>query len=58
MSMAMSQANVMQQASVSVMKMGMDQASSQSTQLIQQMQGQNLQQVAQPHLGGNFDMKI
>lgn len=58
MSMAMGQANVMQQASISVMKMSMNQATSQNMLLIQQMQTENLQHAAQPHLGGSIDLKI
>ena len=59
-SMAMSQGNVMQQASVSVMKMSMNQAAGQNVNLIQQMQvsNQNLQQVAQPHLGRHVDISV
>lgn len=60
MSMALSQGNVQQQASLSVMKKVMDQADGNAA-FINKMMGeanvQALQHAAQPHLGGNIDVK-
>jgi hypothetical protein len=60
MSMALSQVQVQQQASVSVMKKAMDQAEGNADFINKMMGGSNvqaLQQAAQPHLGGNIDIK-
>lgn len=60
MSMALSQGQVQQQASMSVMKKAMDQSEG-NVDFINKMMGgmdvQALQHAAQPHLGGNIDLK-
>ncbi|WP_407652107.1 putative motility protein [Aquibacillus koreensis] len=60
MSMTLSQSQVQQQASLSVMKRAMDQSEG-SADFINKMMSdgnaQALQQIAQPHLGGNIDLK-
>jgi hypothetical protein len=60
MSMALSQVGVQQQASISVMKQAMD-VSEGNADFINKMMGssdiQALQHAAQPHLGGNIDIK-
>ena len=59
MSMALSQGQVQQQASISVMKKAMDQAAG-NADFINKMMGEDnvkaLQHAAQPHLGGNIDI--
>lgn len=60
MSMSLSQAQVQQQASLSVMKKAMDQSEGNADFINKMMGGmdvQALQHVAQPHLGGNIDLK-
>lgn len=60
-SMAMSQSQVQQKASISVMKKAMDQAESGANGLLKMMDSANvaaLQHAAQPHLGGNIDIKL
>ncbi|MDL4839226.1 YjfB family protein [Aquibacillus rhizosphaerae] len=60
MSMALSQGQVKQQASLSVMKKVMNQSQGSADFLNEMMGGANaqtLQQVAQPHLGSNIDIK-
>ncbi len=59
MSMAMSQGQVKQQASVSVMKKAMDTAEG-NADFINKMMGDEkaIQQVAQPHKGGSIDVKL
>lgn len=61
MSMAMSQGQVQQQASTSVMKMAMGNAEQQGKDL-QELMGTtdttDIQHAAQPHLGGNIDLKL
>ena len=52
-SIMMSQSQLKQQASISVMKQTMDHAEMQSEQMIQM-----LQQSVQPHLGGNIDVRV
>lgn len=52
-SIMMSQSQLKQQASISVMKQTMDHAEMQSEQMIQM-----LQQTVQPHLGGNIDVRV
>lgn len=52
-SMAMSQASLQQQASISVMKQTMDHAEMQSEQMIRM-----LEQSVQPHLGGQIDLRV
>lgn len=59
-SMAMSQGEVKQQASVSMMKKVMGQAGEQSEalkKLIESADVQKIEQAAQPHLGGSIDFK-
>ena len=60
MSMMLSNVGVQQQASISVMKQAMD-ISEGNADFINKMLGssdiQALQHVAQPHLGGNIDIK-
>ncbi len=59
-SMAMSQGEVKQQASVSMMKKVMGQAGEQSEALKKLMESadvQKIEQAAQPHLGGSIDFK-
>lgn len=59
-SMAMSQTEVKQQASVSMLKKAMDQTGEQSAALDKLMAStdvQQMQQAAQPHLGGSVDVK-
>lgn len=59
MSMALSQGQVQQQASLSIMTKAMDQAQG-NANFISKMMGdsniQALQHAAQPHLGGNIDI--
>ncbi|MBN8201557.1 YjfB family protein [Bacillus sp. NTK034] len=60
MSMVLSQGQVQQQASISVMKKAMDQAEGNAKFINKMMSGsqiQSLQHAAQPHLGGNIDIK-
>lgn len=61
MSMALSQSQVQQQASISVMKMAMGNAEQQG-EAIQKLLGTTdasvIQHAAQPHLGGNIDLKL
>ncbi|MEH7342631.1 YjfB family protein [Bacillus sp. JJ1532] len=59
-SMALSQGQVQQQASLSVMKKAMDQVQQGADGLTKMMATadvQALQHSAQPHLGGNIDLK-
>jgi len=61
MSMSISQGKVQQQASLSVMKMAMGNAKQQGEavkELISSFNVKALQQAAQPHLGGNIDLKL
>ena len=51
-SMALSQMNVRQEASVSVMKKSMDQAESNGASVVKM-----LEQSVQPHIGGSVDLK-
>ncbi|MFC2947677.1 YjfB family protein [Virgibacillus sediminis] len=60
MSMVLSQGQIQQQASMSVMKMAMGDAKQQGEAVQQLMSTANpiaTQHVAQPHLGGNVDLK-
>ncbi|WP_077065054.1 YjfB family protein [Gracilibacillus massiliensis] len=52
MSVIMNQAQVKQQASVSLMDKALDQAETQSSDMIKMMETS-----MQPHLGGNIDLK-
>jgi hypothetical protein len=61
MSMALSQGQIQQQASMSVMKMAMGNAEQQGEALQKLMGNTNeaaIQHAAQPHLGGNIDLKL
>jgi len=61
MSMALSQGQVQQQASLSVMKMAMGDVKQQGEALHTLMGTTNataIQHAAQPHLGGNIDLKL
>lgn len=61
MSMSLSQGKVQQQASLSVMKIAMGNAKHQGEavkELINSSNVKALQQAAQPHLGGNIDLKL
>lgn len=61
MSMALSQSQVQQQASMSVMKMAIGIAEQQGEaiqKLISTTDVTAIQHAAQPHLGGNIDLKI
>lgn len=60
-SMALNQGQIQQQASMSVMKMAMGNAEQQGAALQELMSTTNaaaIQQAAQPHLGGNIDLKV
>jgi hypothetical protein len=61
MSMALSQGQVQQQASLSVMKMAMGNAE-QTGEAVQKLLSSGdvaaIQHAAQPHLGGNIDLKL
>lgn len=60
-SMALSQSQVQQQASMSVMKMAMGIAEQQGEAIQRLMSTSDvtaIQHSAQPHLGGNIDLKI
>ncbi|MGO4499134.1 YjfB family protein [Paenibacillus sp. 2RAB27] len=59
MSMVMSQTSLVQNASLSVMKIAMDSAKMSATNLTEMLsQNTVIQQSVQPHLGGNFDVKV
>ncbi|MGG0720034.1 YjfB family protein [Robertmurraya massiliosenegalensis] len=61
MSMALSQGQVQQQASLSLLKKTMDMAEGNAAELINQVMNSTdvnaLQHTAQPHLGSNIDIK-
>ena len=60
-SMALSQGQVQQQASISVMKQAMGNAEQQGEalqKLISTSDATAIQHAAQPHLGGNIDLKL
>lgn len=65
-SMGMSQMNLHQQASMSVMKMAMDTAKGQTADLVDMLEENNLintdtkvmEQSVTPHLGGNIDISL
>ncbi|MBX9974383.1 YjfB family protein [Cytobacillus firmus] len=60
MSMVLSQGQVQQQASISVMKKAMDQADGNAEFINKMMSGSQIQALhyaTQPHLGGNIDIK-
>ena len=60
-SIALNQGQVQQQASLSVMKMAMGDAKQQGAALQELMGTTNvsaIQHAAQPHLGGNIDLKV
>ncbi|AIF44381.1 YjfB family protein [Virgibacillus sp. SK37] len=60
MSMALSQGKVQQQASLSVMKMAMGDAKQEGAamrELLGTTDASTIQRAAQPHIGGNVDIK-
>lgn len=57
-SMVMSQSQVQEQASMSVLKQAMGTAEQQVGDLLETMDTTAMQQAAQPYLGGNIDIKI
>lgn len=57
-SMALSQSKVQQQASILVMKKTMGSAEEQGEALQKLMGTTAIQRAAQPHLGGNIDLKL
>lgn len=60
-SMSLSQGQVQQQASMSVMKMAMGNVEQQGAAIQELMSTTNaatIQQATQPHLGGNIDLKV
>lgn len=60
-SMSLSQSRVQQQASLSVMKMAMNQAQAGAeglAQLLASADVAKIQHAAQPHLGGNLDIRV
>lgn len=59
--MALSQGQIQQQASMSVMKMAMGNAQQQGEalqNLLSTTDATAIQHAAQPHLGGNIDLKV
>ncbi len=59
-SMALSQGQIQQQVSLSVMKKALDQAQVGAeglTKMLESVDGSALQHAAQPHLGGNIDIR-
>jgi hypothetical protein len=61
MSMALSQGQIQQQASMSVMKMAMGNAQQQGEalqNLLSTTDATAIQHAAQPHLGGSIDLKV
>lgn len=58
MSMVMSQSNLMQDASLSVMRIAMDTAQIQATNMTEMLsQSSSIQRSVQPHLGGSVDIR-
>ena len=60
-SMALSQGQVQQQASISVLKKAMDQGEGNAdllNKMLSEVDVQAVQHAAQPHLGGNIDIKL
>jgi hypothetical protein len=58
MSMVMSQSNLMQDASLSVMRIAMDTAQIQATNMTEMLnQSSAMQRSVQPHLGGSVDIR-
>ncbi|MFO1444451.1 YjfB family protein [Bacillus sp. Bva_UNVM-123] len=61
MSMALSQNQFQQQASISILKKAMDQGEGNAellNKMLSEVDVQALQHAAQPHLGGNIDLKL
>ena len=59
-SMALSQMNVRQEASISIMKKTMDQAESNGHSVVEMLQDSSvkvMEQSVQPHIGSQFDMR-
>ena len=57
-SIAMSQVKVQQQASISMMKHAMGNAEQQGEAIQKLMESADIEHQAQPHLGGNIDIKF
>ena len=59
-SMSLSQMKVVQQASISVMKMAMDAGQNQMNDMVQMVQENTkmMEQSVNPHLGKNLDIKL
>jgi hypothetical protein len=58
-SMAMSQASLIQDASLSVIKMAMDSAKVNTANMTEMLsQNSAMQQSVQPHLGGHIDIRV
>ncbi|MGI2328500.1 YjfB family protein [Planococcus sp. YIM B11945] len=60
-SMALSQASIRQEATVSVMKKTMDQAESNGQGIINMLQDSNvkmMEQSVQPHIGGSINLRL
>lgn len=60
-SMVLSQVNVQQQASLSVMKKSLDQAETNGNGLLKMLHSADvaaIQRASQPHLGQNIDLKL
>ncbi|OCT13155.1 hypothetical protein A8709_20640 [Paenibacillus pectinilyticus] len=58
MSMVMSQSSLAQNASLSVLKLAMDSAQTNATNMTEMLSQSALQQFVQPHLGGSIDLKV
>lgn len=58
MSMVMSQSNLMQDASLSVMRIAMDTAQIQATNMTEMLSQTSAKQSVQPHLGGSVDIRV
>lgn len=59
-SMAMSQSQIANQASISVVKMAMDSAEAQALQMTEMLEETTklMEQSVNPHIGGNMDISI
>ena len=59
-SMGLSQIRIAQQVNISVMKMSMDSAKTQMTDLTQMMESNTkiMEQSVNPHIGGNIDISL
>ncbi|MBY0123443.1 YjfB family protein [Bacillus sp. S/N-304-OC-R1] len=60
-SVALNQGQIQQQASISILKKAMDQGEGNAdllTKMLSEADVKAIQQAAQPHLGGNIDIKL